>query len=480
MESVSINDLASKKLLDSSDPTPFEAVILGTLLVVENPKSYFDFLKIRVKPQMFSEKNRPIAQLIFDMIETGEPLRNYRVIELAAQKGITITKDDITNLRYQHAETDFEELCTSFVDKWYEFSLMQSAMKLRYDIESGVPLRTARQELDQRDREIEELKLGAKEVDYSIFSAAAAAVSDIEKRKNDKTFITGKQTGIYQLDRMIGGLEGGELYFFGGSAGEGKTTLALQVLTNIAINDPIDIFSLEMSKKQLAPKILSAQTGISTANMKLGRVTDEEIDLLKNSLTPISELKMSIIDDIHHIDEIERTITLRVKKYGVTAVGIDNLTTIKHNFKGSRDDNEIAITYQLKHLAVKLNIPIVLLLHKNKDNTSRADKRPVTSDIKFAGGAIAADVVIFPYTPTGGNEEWENYTEIVITKNRTTNLEGYIPMVFADEWNLYCEADANGKPILPNRKMDLTPPPSLVPNIITGIRGELPAEPDWI
>ena len=142
MELVSINDLASKKLLDSSDPTPFEAVILGTLLVVENPKSYFDFLKIRVKPQMFSEKNRPTAQLVFDMLETGEPLRNYRVIELAAQKGIAITKDDITNLRYQHAETDFEELCTSFVLKWYEFSLMQSAMKLRYDIEAGVPLRT--------------------------------------------------------------------------------------------------------------------------------------------------------------------------------------------------------------------------------------------------------------------------------------------------------------------------------------------------
>ena len=71
MELVSINDLASKKLLDSSDPTPFEAVILGTLLVVENPKSYFDFLKIRVKPQMFSEKNRPTAQLVFDMLETG-------------------------------------------------------------------------------------------------------------------------------------------------------------------------------------------------------------------------------------------------------------------------------------------------------------------------------------------------------------------------------------------------------------------------
>ena len=478
MELVSINDLASKKLLDSSDPTPFEAVILGTLLVVENPKSYFDFLKIRVKPQMFSEKNRPTAQLVFDMLETGEPLRNYRVIELAAQKGIAITKDDITNLRYQHAETDFEELCTSFVLKWYEFSLMQSAMKLRYDIEAGVPLRTARQELDHRDREIEELKLGAKEVDYSIYNAAAQAIENIEKRKNDKSFISGKQTGIYKLDRMLGGLEKGELYFFVGGAGEGKTTLVVQCITNVATTCPVDFYSLEMSKEQLAPKVLSAHTGVSTINMKLGRVTDTELGVLKSSLTPISSLQMSIIDDIYHIDELERNITLRAKKYGVECVAIDNLTTIQHSLKGSRDDIEIAITYRLKHLAVKLDIPIALLVHKNKDSTNRLDKRPVTSDIKFAGGAVAADVVIFPYTPKSESEDKdsnENATEIVITKNRSTGLEGYIPMIFINDWNMYCEIDINGNAILPNQTQFPTPSISTPQNVITGIRGELPA-----
>lgn len=476
MELVSINEIASKKLLESSDPTPFELVILGTLMVVENPMQLYDFLKIRIKPQMFSEGNRPMAALLFDMLETGEPLRNYRIIELATQKGLTITKEDILNIRYQHAETDFEELCVSFVDKWYEFSLNQSGLQYCLDIENGIHPKVARRELDVRDNQIEDLKLGAKDVDYGIYSAAAKAIENIEKRKNDKSFISGKQTGIYKLDRMLGGLEKGELYFFVGSAGEGKTTLVMQCITNVSTSCPVDFYSLEMSKEQLAPKVLSAQTGVSTINMKLGRVTDDDLASLKNSLAPISELKMSIIDDVFHIDELERNITLRVKKYNVECVAIDNLTTIQHNLKGSRDDIEIAITYRLKHLAVKLNIPIALLVHKNKDSTNRLDKRPITSDIKFAGGAVAADVVIFPYTPKLESEDKgdnENATEIVITKNRSTGLEGYIPMVFVNDWNMYCEMDTDGNAILPNRKMFPASTPSVPQNIITGVRGTL-------
>ena len=476
MVSVSINEIASKKILESSDPTPFEAVILGTLLVVENPKALFDFLKIRVKPQMFSDKHRPTAQLIFEMLETGEPLRNYRIVELAGQKNLGITKDDITHLRYQHAETDFEELCVSFVDKWYEFSLMQSALKLNFDIESGVPLRTARQELDRRDNEIEELKLGAKEVDYSIYGATVDAINDIEKRKNNNSFISGLATGIYQFDKALGGFEGGELYGCGGSAGEGKTTLVFQCIKHMAITDPVDFFSLEMSKKQLAPKGLSLETGISTINMKLGHVTDAEITALKNALIPISELKLSIIDDVYHIDELERMITLRVKKYGIKGVVIDNLTTIRHNMKGSRDDIETAICYRFKQLAKVLDIPIIILVHKNKDNANRLDKRPVTSDLKFAGGGIAFDVVFFPYSPKldneGDNTSADNYAEIVITKNRSTGIELAIPLMFANDWNMYCETttDSNGNimPILPTQRMFpvSTPTPNNIPQYI--------------
>jgi replicative DNA helicase len=373
-------------------------------------------------------------------------------------------------------DDEFSELCATFVEAWYTFSINESAVQFANELSEGIPSIVACRDLYARNEAIDNIKVGITDIeDNSIFAAACKYVEIVERRKNDPDYKSGLQSGIIGIDTRTGGFEGGDLIGICGFAGKGKTTITHQIVSCIAKQEKVVEYSLEESPLNLGAKTLSANTGVSTIDMKHGQISDEDLQALKNSLSIIANIKLSVIDNIFHIDELERSIILQVKKNGAKCIVIDNLTIIQHNQKGNRDDNETRISYRLKALAKKLNIVIFVLIHQNKDSTGRGDRRPVTTDVKFAGGAVAFDIVIFPYTAKENENEHELNieTSAEITKNRGGGMTGTVPLIFAKNWGLYCEyyEDDNGvkHPILPKqpKRIETTEVNAKPSNIIT-------------
>lgn len=457
----------------------FEKKIIGTLLLDE---SQYAKIKSSINVEMFSSANLIFAKIIFEILECDEKLTRYNILELAAKnKYSDITSAMIDQYRYCATADDIERTIEMFVYNWYSYQKAINAAYLISDIQSGVDAVIATANFEKRDYEIELIKESNDEQAGNFQDQVEASFQNIMLRRDNPDMLLGISTGFADMDRMIGGFVAGNLYIIGGASGDGKSTLALQIITNALASAPSCFFSLEMTYLQIVPKMMSAMTGISTLDMTTAHITDNDAKALSQAKEELKTLPFSIVDNKFHIEAIKKSIRSKVKREGLKLACIDHLGIVQHSLgKGSFDLIYDEIAYELKRLAKEVNIPIILLAQKNKDSTSRANKRPVTDDLKY-GGKVAADIVFFPHRlideESGNVFSEETHSEIVITKNRETGLTGALKRIFSKSWNMYCEIDINGNAILPNQTQFPTPSVNTPQNVITGIRGELPEPP---
>jgi replicative DNA helicase len=205
-----------------------------------------------------------------------------------------------------------------------------------------------------------------------------------------------------------------------------------------------------MSKMHLIPKLLSAKTGISKNSMQRATVSEFDINKLNTAANEKINNNLEIIDNITDLDLLILSIKSRLKRYGTECIFIDNRTNIKNRIKGNSDEKNGLISYIFKDLAMELDIPIVMLVHKNKEMNTRTDKRPVTNDVKY-GGDIAADVVIFAYRPLETDENKRSddfkYAEWVVTKNRVGGDIGYVPLLYDESYDTFFDIGFDDLPI---------------------------------
>ena len=342
----------------------------------------------------------------------------------------------------------------------------------------------------QANEDLEQMKSEYSDTSITVADAARELIKEIDIRRKLPNPLVGLSFGNKQLDEMTGGAHIESLYLIAGAGGDGKTTLALQFAVFMSKYHKVDYYSLEMSVRQLTPKILSAGTGISKSSILHASVGDDQIKILSSEADNIEKTGIHIIDTIYDLNSLESSIRGRIKRNNTDAIFIDNRTNIRHNLKGSStDDITIMLTYRFKNLAMEIKKPIFLLVHKNKESTSRADKRPTSSDIKY-GGDIAADVIIFPYQPKNLEEPDKyghyKYSEIVITKNRVMGDSGHIESLFDPDYDSYYCFGYDEKPIRNynpyenshNLNMDEKPKEAVNPNLIT--RQHAPADKEEI
>jgi len=245
---------------------------------------------------------------------------------------------------------------------------------------------------------------------------------DLEDRLDEVGRINGLQTGFKVLDRVTGGLQKGKLTLIGGRPSMGKTTLAL----NIALNSfnlekvGILIFSLELSAKQLAIRLLKTQSKFQD---------------VKNNETENTLLSSNIfIDDTSSLSifEIMNRAATHKQKNDVDLIIIDYLQLVESaKLNRSRSKNTIQnfeiITQMLQVLAESLNIPILLLSQLPRQIETRGgDKRPRLFDLSEYGNIESfTDLVLFLYRPgyygitiNEMGEDIENQSELIISKNR--------------------------------------------------------------
>ena len=282
-------------------------------------------------------------------------------------------------------------------------------------------------------------------------TALTEAVKMAEIAYRRETPIVGVTSGLLDIDKMLGGLHPSDLLIVAGRPSMGKTVLG----TNIAFNAAkafldnakeganVAFFSLEMSAEQLATRILSTQSRISSDRIRRGEIKAEEFPNLVSASRDIENLGLFIDDTPALTVTALRNRARRLQRqHGIGLVIVDYLQLLEGSGKSRSSDNRVQeisdISRGLKALAKELNIPVIALSQLSRAVEQREDKRPQLSDLRESGSIEQdADVVMFIYRdeyyearkepPVGTDKhlEWQqrmskvqNQAEIIVAKQR--------------------------------------------------------------
>lgn len=238
--------------------------------------------------------------------------------------------------------------------------------------------------------------------------------------------ITGIPTGFKDLDKLILGLNDGNLIILSACTSVGKTALALNIAEHVACknNIPVGIFSLEMTTEQLVQRMICSYTNLSTQSLVSGDINDTQLENVKAALSIIEDSPITVDDKgtpkIHEL----RSKARRLKACrGIKLLIIDYLTLIEPSNSRASDNRQVdvaQISRSLKLLARELNIPILCLAQLSRKVDDRPNKRPVVGDLRDSGAIEHdADVIIFLYRKDYYDKsDRPGEAELIVAKNR--------------------------------------------------------------
>ena len=247
----------------------------------------------------------------------------------------------------------------------------------------------------------------------SFAGALTKALSTAEQAYKNEGKISGVSTGLYDLDKKLGGLHNSDLVVLAGRPGMGKTALATNIAYNAAEKfnreakktgekpKTVAFFSLEMSAEQLATRILSSQAQVPSHRMRTGEIEESEFNRLAAAVRELETIPLFIDDTpgltVSNIRTRARRLS-REKGLGMIVIDYLQLLTPASGSKDGRVNEVSEMTRGLKILAKELDVPVICLSQLNRSVESREDKRPLLSDLRESGSIEQdADVVLFVF-----------------------------------------------------------------------------------
>lgn len=272
--------------------------------------------------------------------------------------------------------------------------------------------------------------------------------------------ISGTTTGFTRLDQMTGGFQDNDMVIIGARPSMGKTSLLLNMaMAQAHAGKRVGIISLEMSADQLAVRTLLGHSQIESAKLLRGSFKEEELEKLRGLKATLRELPIYVEDSSGlSLRDIEAKSRILNKRYGIDILYLDYLQLIGGESKGQSRQQELGkVSRGIKKLAMSYHIPVVALAQLNRTLESRADKRPMLSDLREAGDFEQdGDVVMFLHRPEHYgitiNEEsrsTEGLAEVIIAKHRN-GPTGVVELQYQKEFMLFR-----------NLELDRDPPTSL-------------------
>ena len=266
------------------------------------------------------------------------------------------------------------------------------------------------------------------------------AISKLEALSQKRDRITGIPTGYYELDSLTAGLHPSDLIIVAARPGMGKTAFALNIAANAAINEKrkVAIFSLEMSKEQLAMRLLAQTARVDYQKLRTGVLNKDDWKNIIDAAEILTEAPI-FIDDTPGISVIEMRAKARRLKHeqGLDLIIVDYLQLIKGRGRSENRQQEISeISRSLKILAKELNVPVIAVSQLSRAVEARQDKRPQLSDLRESGAIEQdADLVIFIYREEVYKKLPNNkgVAEIIIGKQRN-GPTGSIKLTFLKEF----------------------------------------------
>ncbi|MGE5392171.1 MAG: replicative DNA helicase [Candidatus Saccharibacteria bacterium] len=252
----------------------------------------------------------------------------------------------------------------------------------------------------------------------------------IDELHREKGKLRGVPTGFTDLDSKLGGLQKSDLIILAARPSMGKTSLALDMVRQVAMNDKraVAVFSLEMSKDQLVDRLLSAEADVDLWKMRTGKLSDmgpdNDFERIGHALGRLSEAQI-FIDDSGSLNIMElRTKARRLQtEHDLDLIVVDYLQLMQGHSTDNRVQEVSEISRSLKLLAKELDVPVLALSQLSRAVEQRGgDKRPQLSDLRESGSIEQdADVVMFIYRDemyTGADSKKPHIAEILIKKHR--------------------------------------------------------------
>ena len=439
-----------EELLSRQPPQSLEAeqAVLGSILI--DSRCVADVIGIVKPDDFFLEQNREIYETIYTMFNFSETIDPVTVLD--KMRALGNYHDNSRDYIMQLMEiTPTAANAVRYANIVREKSMLRGLGTAASEIAQlvGEQVGTPSEILEAAERKIYALRKGESQDSLEHIGTIMLKVFErLNELANSDSAIPGLSTGLRDLDAKINGLNKSDLLLIAARPAMGKTSFALNIGLNVAkkYNSTVAIFSLEMSREQLAMRLLSGESFVDSQKLLTGKLEDEEWGKLTMAATSLSQTDIRC-DDNPSITVAEMNAKLRrVENLGL--VIIDYLQLMTGSGYGKQSDNRVQIvgdiSRSLKIMAKELNVPVICLSQLSRAVESRQDKRPMMSDLRESGAIEQdADVIMFIYRDDYYNEnsEEKNVAECIVSKNRhgetgTVKLQ-WLPQftTFADrEW----------------------------------------------
>jgi len=288
----------------------------------------------------------------------------------------------------------------------------------------------------------------------SLEAILAESFDRLDDLHKDKQKIRGVPTGFKDLDNLLAGFQKSDLVILAARPSMGKTALALNFAHNIAVqsNQPVLVFSLEMSKEQLVDRLLAMESGVDAWALRTGNLTDADFEKIGQAMGTLSEAQIYIDDSPGiTISDLRTKARREAHRRPLGLIIVDYLQLMSGPNRYGNDGNRVQeiseISRGLKGIARELDVPILALSQLSRSVESRSPQIPQLADLRESGSIEQdADVVAFIYREEYYNPDTERkkLADIFVKKHRNGPTGG-VELYFENERQLFRSVETRHK-----------------------------------
>ena len=436
------NELISRQVPQSLEA---EQAVLGSIVI--DPSCVPLMLEMLNPEDFYIENHRIIFETVMAMFTMGKKIDYVTILDELKMSGYKGQID-----RQFFLELVEITPTSANAEQYAEIVRGKSMLRDLQSVSNEIIELTKNEQEDPQDvAELAEQKVYAVRQGREVkgLTPLKSAIKDVYDRLDELALTPGKlpgiTTGFSGIDAFIGGLNKSELILLAARPGMGKTSIVLNMATSAAkaSGKTVVIFQLEMSKDQLASRLLSSEALVDSKKLRMGNLSDEEWIKIAGASANLNKLNI-LIDDQSDIKVSEMKAKCRRLGDKLGLIIIDYLQLMQGSKKTDNRVQEVSeISRGLKIMAKELNVPVLCCSQLSRAAEGRSDKRPMLSDLRESGAIEQdADIVMFLYRDDYYNPDTDkkNVAECIIAKNRHGEV-GTVEMQWLGQFTSFSSRD---------------------------------------
>ncbi|MGL4453435.1 MAG: replicative DNA helicase [Sarcina sp.] len=424
-----------------------EQAVLGAMMVERN--AIAKSAEALSADDFYRESHKIVFKSIVEMFQKDDAVDQVTLIEYLKSNDMLEKAGGITYIAEMEAGVLSTENIGDYIKIVADKATLRRLIKASTDIISSCynEQSDVMKVVDSAEKKIFDISETKNSGDFeSISDVLERGFEEIERLYKNKGETTGVASGFKDLDDKTSGFQSGDMVLIAARPSMGKTTFALNIAEHAALKEgkSVVIFSLEMSKEQLAYKLLCSQASVDMLSLRTGQLEDKDWENIARAAGPLSSAKI-YIDDTAGVSIMEMRSKCRKLKaeHGIDMILIDYLQLMSGSGEESRQQEVSEISRNIKAIAKEMKCPVIALSQLSRAPEQRADHRPMLSDLRESGSIEQdADLVMFLYRDEYYNKETDekNIGECIVAKQRNGPV-GTVKLAWLGQYSRFGNLD---------------------------------------